>query len=54
MVSVGSGKSGVLIVRLCVMGMCDGVKICVVGCGGCDDYAWVVVNELEFGVGLSG
>lgn len=42
----------VIAVGLCVMGMCDGVKF--VRLWGSDDYAWVVVNELEFGVGLSG
>ena len=39
-------------VGLCVMGMCDGVKF--VRLWGSDDYAWVVVKVLEFGVGLSG
>ena len=24
---------------------------CAVVCGGCDDYSWVVVKVLEFGVG---
>ena len=28
---------------------CDGAL-----CGGCDDYSWWWVKELEFGVGLSG
>ena len=32
----------------------DGVGGCAVVCGGCDDYSWWWVKELEFGVGLSG
>ena len=46
MVSVGSGRSG--------KSGKSGVGGCAVVCGGCDDYSWWWVKELEFGVGLSG
>lgn len=34
----------VMAVRLCVMGMCGGVKICVVGCGWLSGWVLMIIR----------